>query len=79
MEKATRIKFDRKVQRLCCFAIFHGSSTIWIVAMAFDIHNSVEIRVSNFNGDRHAICQTIDNNVWSRERLWWWYWFWNWY
>ena len=73
MEKAARVKFDRKVQRLGRFTILHSSSAIGILSMTFNIHNAMEIRIRHFDGNRNAIGQTIDNNIWARKVTWWWF------
>lgn len=76
MEESTRIEFDSEVQRLSSFALFHGSNTITIVAVAFDIHDAVEIGVHNGHCHLDTVGQTVDNDVRSREANWWWWWRW---
>ena len=73
MEKATSIKFDCKVQRFSRFTILHSSSAIGILGMTFHIHNAMEIRIRHFDGNRDAISQTIDNNIWARKVTGWWF------
>ena len=73
MEKAACVKFDCKVQRFSRFTILHGSSAIGILGMTFHIHNAMEIRIRYFDGNRDAISQTIDYNIWARKVTWWWF------
>ena len=76
MEKAARIEFDRKIQRLGSFPVFNVPSAVRVLGMTLDVHDSVEIGIGHFNGNRDTIGQAVDDDVWTGEVTWRGDWFW---
>jgi len=51
MEQSTSFKFDTEVHWLCCLSRFHRSSAFLVLTVTLNIHDTMEIGVSQGNCD----------------------------
>jgi hypothetical protein len=76
MEETTSVKFDIKVYRFAGLSGFYRSSTIGILRVSLNVHESMEVCISDIYGDFYTVGKTVDNDVWTWEvgldQRWWW-------
>ena len=63
MEQATVVELDAEVDRFSGFSRLHRPAAIGVVRMSFDVHDAVEVCVSDVDGDLHAVGQAVDDDV----------------